>query len=141
MRKILFAFLAISALATWAMPQKANAITLAQNGTTAYVIALANDAIPAEKTAADQLQKYFQQVTGAAISIKSEGDVNADAPQILVGAGARVKVLLPKQDWDSLGSDGIVIKTVGKNLILAGGRPRGTLYAVFQFLQDEVGCR
>ena len=141
MRKIVLLVLANLLVAGCAMAQKGNAITLAQNGKTSYTIALASDAIPAEKTAADQLQKYFQQVTGATISIKSEGDVNADAPQILVGAGARVKVLLPKQDWDSLGSDGIVIKTVGKNLILAGGRPRGTLYAVYQFLEDEAGCR
>ena len=117
------------------------AIHLAQNGKSSYVIALAKDAIPAEKTAAEQLQKYFQQITGAQIPIESETAVNANAPQILVGAGERVKVLLPQQDWKSLGSDGIVIKTVGKNLILAGGRPRGTLYAVFQFLEDSAGCR
>src|SRR5690606_19567395 len=49
--------------------------------------------------------------------------------------------LLPNQNWSSLTSDGIVIKTVGKNLVLAGGRPRGALYAVFQFLESSVGCR
>lgn len=114
---------------------------LAQNGKTHYVIALANDAIPAEKTAAEQLQQYLQQVTGAQFFIEPETSVKAGTPQILVGDGARVKALLPHQDWDSLGTDGIVIKTVGNNLILAGGRPRGTLYAVFQFLEDSVGCR
>jgi hypothetical protein len=116
-------------------------IALAQNGRTPYVIALANDAIPAEKTATDELKTYLQQVTGATFSIESETAVNANTPQILVGAGARTKVLLPDQDWASLGTDGIVIKTVGKNLILAGGRPRGSLYAVYQFLEDTVGCR
>ena len=30
---------------------------------------------------------------------------------------------------------------MGEDLILAGGDPRGTLYAVYTFLQDEVGCR
>lgn len=122
---------------------------MAQNGTlrlaedhkTSYVIALANDAIPAEKTAAGQLQKYLQEVTGATFNIQPEDEVEADAPQILVGAGERVKVLLPQLDWKSLGTDGIVIKTVGDKLILAGGRPRGTLYAVFQFLEEEAGCR
>ena len=117
------------------------AVTLAQDQKTSYTIALADDAIPAEKTAAQQLQKYLQQVTGATFPIEAETKVKAAAPQILVGAGTRAKALLPQQDWSSLGHDGIVIKTVGDNLILAGGRPRGTLYAVFQFLQDEVGCR
>src|SRR5690606_12652108 len=90
---------------------------------------------------AEQLQKYLQQVTGAAFPIQPETAVAANAPQILIGAGERARVLLPAQDWSTLGSDGIVIKTVGNNLVLAGGRPRGTLYAVFQFLEDEVGCR
>ena len=115
-------------------------IHLAQNGKTSYVIALANDAIPAEITAAEQLQKYLLQVTGATFLIQSEAAAKDGTPKILVGAGDRVKVLLPHQDWASLGNDGIVIKTVGKDLILAGGRPRGTLYAVFQFLED-AGCR
>lgn len=123
--------------------QAANAqpLELVRDQQTSYVIALAADAIPAEKTAAEQLQKYLQQVTGAAFPIQSETQVNADVPQILVGAGTRVRSLLPAQDWNALGHDGIIIKTVGKNLILAGGRPRGSLYAVFQFLEDEVGCR
>jgi hypothetical protein len=116
-------------------------ITLAQNQKTSYVIALANDAIPAEKTAAEQLQKYLQQVTGATFSIQPETAVKPDAPQILVGAGQRVGVLLPRQAGSTPGSDGIVIQSVGQNLILSGDRPRGALYAVFQFLEDEIGCR
>ena len=33
------------------------------------------------------------------------------------------------------------MKTVGRNLVLAGRAPRGTLYAVYTFLEDVVGCR
>lgn len=117
------------------------ALTLAQDGQTNYSIVLAEGAIPAEKTAASQLQEHLQKVTGATFAIKPEGEVSANAPQILVGAGSRTQRLLPKQNWSALGSDGIVIQTVGQNLILAGGRPRGVLYAVFEFLEKEVGCR
>ena len=116
-------------------------IELAKNGHSQYVIVLAADAIPSEKMAADELQKYLQEITGTTFPIQSETEVNINAPQILVGSGTKAKVLLPHQNWNSLGSDGIVIKTVGNNLILAGGRPRGTLYAVFQFLEDSAGCR
>jgi hypothetical protein len=140
MKKI-FVFLLLNLLTSTHVFAQNNVLSFAQNGKSSYVIALASDAIPAEKTAAEQFQKYFQQVTGASISIKQENEVAGDAPQVLIGAGARVKVLLPNQDWKSLGSDGIVIKTVGNNLVLAGGRPRGTLYAVFQFLEDVAGCR
>jgi len=141
MKKILITCLLFLAVLGLVQSQAMANIHLAQNGKTSYIIALAADAIPAEKTAAEQLQKYFQQITGAPISIESENAVPSSAPQIYVGAGDHVKVLLPQQDWKALGSDGIVIKTVGNKLILAGGRPRGTLYAVFQFLEDSAGCR
>jgi len=40
-----------------------------------------------------------------------------------------------------LGDEEIVIKTVKNCLILTGGEPRGTLYAVYTFLEDYLGCR
>lgn len=138
----LFTFLLAGLLAMCYFTGRADAaLTLASGGKTAYVITLAADAIPAEKTAAAQLQKYLGQVTGTRFAIANEREVDAKSPQILVGAGRRVKALLRQQDWEALGRDGIVIKTVGKNLVLAGGRPRGSLYAVFEFLEESAGCR
>ncbi len=118
-------------------------VMLAQSGKTEFVIALAADAIPAEKNAATQLQKYLQQVTNVEFPIKSETEVAANAPQILVGAGTRAAKLAPHTgSTPGTGGDGIVIKTVGDNiLVLSGDRPRGSLYAVFQFLEDAVGIR
>lgn len=129
----------LACTATMSTPAAAQ-IILAQNQKTDYVITLAADAIPAEKTAAQELQKYLQQVTGAAFPIGNEKEARGGA-HIYIGAGPRVKALLPQQNWGALGADGIVIKSVGKDLILAGGRPRGTLYATYQFLENEAGCR
>lgn len=42
-------------------------------------------------------------------------------------------------DGSKMGSEEWAIKTVGSNLILTGGRPRGTLYAVYHFLEDQCG--
>jgi len=116
-------------------------LTLSTSGKTDYVIVVAEDAIPAEKTAAEQLRKYLNEITGADFVIKSEKGLSANQPQILVGSGPKVKEMLPKVDWKGLGEDGVVIRTEGKNLILAGGRPRGTLYAVFEFLEKATGAR
>ena len=124
-----------------AVPKAAGTLTLAEDGKSSYVIVLGADAIESEKTAAQQLQDNLQKVTGVNLPIKSEAEVKASAPQILVGLSARVRRLLPHQDWKALGSDGIVLQTSGPNLILAGGRPRGALYAVFEFLEKQVGCR
>ncbi len=125
----------LSAFATIAHAQMP--LTLAQNGQSRAVIALAQDAIPAERTAAAQLQKYLQQMTGATFAIQPEQEVADNAPQILVGQAARSKALLPNANWSNPGKDGIIIHTTGNKLILAGERPRGTLYAVFQFLEDN----
>ncbi|MCK7482461.1 MAG: hypothetical protein M0C28_39075 [Candidatus Moduliflexus flocculans] len=40
-----------------------------------------------------------------------------------------------------LAAESIVVRTAGNDLVLAGGGPRGTLYAVYTFLEDVVGCR
>jgi hypothetical protein len=117
------------------------ALKLADNGKSDYVIALADDAIPAEQTAAGQLQKFFQQVTGVRLEIKPEAQVAATAPQIVVGSGARAKALLPQVKWGQLETDTIILKTVGNKVVLAGDRPRGALYSVFEFLETQVGCR
>jgi len=116
-------------------------VTLAKDGSSSHVIVVPENAIPAEKTAAEQFKKYFAEITGADLKIVPEKGVAAGTPQILIGAGKRAKELMPDQRWKELGHDGIVIKTVGEDLILAGGQPRGTLYAVFRFLQDTVGCQ
>ena len=117
---------------------------IATLGKTTYTIALAADAIPAEKTAAQELQKYLQQVTSAEFFIEPETAVAQSAPQILIANGTRAKKLLARgaASTRSVGEDGIVIKTIGaKTLILSGDRPRGTLSAVFQVLEDAVGIR
>ncbi len=116
-------------------------LTLAREGKAVYRIVEADNATSSEKTAARELQKYLQQVTGASFTVVGEAEAADDGPRIFVGAGSSVKALLPDQDWDALGTDGIVVRSVGEDLILAGGRPRGTLYAVYEFLEEAVGCR
>ncbi len=140
MKYFYFLFL-LSIIAIAGNSAQAQQIVLSANGQSEYVISTPEDAAPAETNAAVQFQKYFQQITGAQLTIKTETETGPTQKQILIGAGHRVKTLLPNQNWNELGHDGILIKTVGHQLILAGGRPRGTLYAVYQFLEDVAGCR
>lgn len=119
----------------------ARSLVLAAGGKTDYAIVVARDAIEPERNAAKELQDYLKQVTGATFAIHTDAEAPTSEAEILIGQSEQVRKLVPKIDWDSLGQDGIVMKTVGKRLILAGGRPRGTLYAVYTFLEDMVGCR
>jgi hypothetical protein len=112
--------------------------TIAQNGAAKAVIVVAEEAAEPERHAADELAGFLRQITGAKFEIQSPPA--AGQSRLLVGPGA-AKLAVEDFSTDGLGSDGIVIRTVGDDLILAGGRPRGTLYAVYTFLEEHVGCR
>ncbi len=127
--------------AAMSMGSEATGMPLAKDGKAVCAIVVAADAMAPEKTAARELSDYLGKVTGAQFGVRGEADVPADAAQIVVGPSARTKRLCPGVDWSALGQDGIVVKTVGSRLVLAGGRPRGTLYAVYTFLEDVVGVR
>jgi len=111
------------------------------DGKAAFVIVVADDAIPAEKTAAKELKKYLDKITGASFTIKSETGSSASEPQIVVGAGQRAKEFLGSGfDWKQVGLDGIVLQSGNGWLVLAGDRPRGSLYAVYELLEG-LGVR
>lgn len=122
-----------------AVAQRATAMTLARDGKTAYAIVLDAQASAPERTAAQRLQYYLREVTGAEFPIVAAP--RAKGPNLWVGQSPAVSALLPGIDWEALGSEGIVMRTVGDDLVLAGGLPRGSLYAVYSFLEDCVGCR
>src|SRR6185436_14622538 len=44
-------------------------------------------------------------------------------------------------DVSKLGEDGFVLRTVGEGLWIAGATGRATLYGVYAFLEDYLGCR
>jgi hypothetical protein len=113
-------------------------MTVAQDGRAKAVIVVAADATEPERHAADELAGFLRQITGA--EFETQAPPAAGQSRLLVGPDA---AKLAEADFSTagLGSDGIVIRTVDDDLILAGGRPRGTLYAVYTFLEDYGGCR
>lgn len=137
---LLILILTVALIAVNAPVSRAD-ITIAADARTDYVITLPSEPTAPQQTAAKELQKYLAQATGAELPVRSETQVSKNAPQIVVGASDRMRELAPDADVSSLQPDGIIMKTVGKNLILAGDPPRGTLYAVFTFLEEHVGVR
>ncbi|MEI8078030.1 MAG: DUF4838 domain-containing protein [bacterium] len=121
-------------------------LPLATDGNAVACITLAASATPAEKSAAIELAAYLKQVTGAEFAIVTPPQA-AGRPVIAVGPGAAKAVApdmeLAKAGDRGLGEDGIVLKSAPPNLILTGaeGATRGTLYAVYEFLEREVGVR
>ncbi|MFA9478323.1 DUF4838 domain-containing protein [Phycisphaerales bacterium AB-hyl4] len=119
----------VTATGTWAASTSAD--TLASR----IAIVVAEQATPAERNAADQLQRYLGKIYGVEFDVIAEPAEERD--HIFVGRSQWTQGI----DLGPLGTEGIVIQTRERDMILIGGPPRGTLNAVFTFLQDEMGCR
>ncbi len=101
-------------------------------------IQVSKDAIPAEMTAAKELQAGLKKIFSIDFPIV-KGDVSA--PAIRVGQSPETARLLGNLDFKTLKPDEIILKLVGDNLILTGDRPRGSLYAVYELLERVYGVR
>ncbi len=127
------------ALTQLSMPIQAK-MQIASEGTARCVIVTQPGATVAERYAADELASMLKQITGAAFEIKELKD-DAPASAIIVGPGPVSAKVFPEVELSKFGNEDYAIRTKGGRLLLAGGRPRGTLYAVYRFLQEELGVR
>ena len=117
----------------------AGELLLAAGGRAAVAIRIASDAIPAEQTAARELATYLGRVTGAEFRVVDEADAAEAEATIEVGPTSSARAVLPEAT--GLAAERWGIRSDGRRLYLYGGRPRGVLYAVYHFLEDEVGVR
>ncbi len=114
------------------------ALLLAEHKTTKYRIICAASEDPAVANAAAEFAAYFQKITGCDIPVLSETAPMTDA-EIVIGRTRDADAVI--DDIDALGDDGFVIHTIGQRLYLLGASGRGTLYAVYDFLETYTGCR
>jgi len=114
--------------------------SITENNKPNAVIVVADDATAPEKNAGNELAKYINKISGVELEIVNTPSKNTN--NIYIGQTDLTKKILGDNfNWKKLKDDGIVIKS-GKNyLVLAGDRPRGSLYAVYTFLEDNLGCR
>jgi len=136
--KIILLLAALSFAAGYAKTPKEETVLIAEDGVAKAVIVITQDATEPQQHAAAELANFLEQITTAKFEIVHPSA--ADKPRLLVGPEA-AKLAIADFSPDGLGTDGIVIRTVGNDLVLAGGHPRGTLYAVYTFLEDHLGCR
>ena len=123
----------------------AEKLTLADRGTTEYTILVPESASPVQISAAAELAETLQEISGVPFPVKKESEIASVSPEeklLVIGPGAASKALLgPETDEDAVPYDGIILKQAGKSIVFSGHRQRGPLYAVYTFLEDELGCR
>jgi len=118
----------------------AQSLTLADNGRSDFRIVIAKTPSPSVQWAAEELQKWLKEMTGATLPIVAD-DTPVGAHEIVLGANARLQALGVEAPLKELGVEGYILRTKGPHLLLIGGPVRGAVYSVFGLLEDHLGCR
>jgi len=113
---------------------------LVEGGQSAYTVVVEADASASEQHAAEELRAHFQACTGGELPVADQ--LPADGgPAIVLGCGPAAKSLGVEPSADELGEQGYVMKTAGLHLVIAGTPAAGTLYGVYDFLEQHLGVR
>ncbi len=96
------------------------------------VVVVAPNATAPEKLAAEELAKGLGDILGLLARVQESSAPPANA--IVVGQST---LLAPDIDWAKLGSEEVLIQNRDGRLLVGGGRPRGTVYAVNRLLHRQ----
>ncbi|RIJ48035.1 DUF4838 domain-containing protein [Maribellus luteus] len=115
--------------------------TLFKDRATPYRIIVAADASESEQWAAQELQHWLAKISKATFPIKTD-DEEITGHEIIVGYNKRSLALLGGNvEIPAETDDSYVYQNINENILLLGGKQRGAMYAVFSFLENELGCR
>jgi len=116
-------------------------LTLAHNGKSEFRVVVPENAPELMEYAAKELQTFLHEISGARLPIVSDAKP-VGKHEILLGDNAHLAKVGVWIDFRKLGKEGFTIRTTDDgHLIIAGATPRGTLYGVYAFLEERLGCR
>ena len=104
-----------------------------------WTIITAKDAIPSEHFAAEEFQRLFAQRTGIELPIADSPPVSVG--NVFIGHGKSMAESAVGFGVDEFGEEGLRYIVTEENIAIAGGRPRGTLYGVYEFAERVLGIR
>lgn len=102
-------------------------------------IVVPDNAIPAETYAAEEFRDHYRLASGITLPIVQKTD-RVDR-HIFIGAGASMRSCEVGFSTDQFKPEELRIVIRDDNIAIAGGRPRGTLYGVYAFLENYLGVR
>ena len=108
-------------------------------GYSPWKIVLASDPSPSVRYAAEEFAMFFEQLCGARLPIISDSVFPASY-EIVIGESLRTSddCGCPK---DIAGGEDVWYQIREDRVVIAGGGLRGTLYSVYEFLENECGVR
>ena len=97
-----------------------------------YQIVVPNQVNPIEQQAADKLRHYVAEILHKSLILKREEDYHSGSA-FFIGQTRYAKT------WDvpfeALKGDGFIYRPVERNLIIAGGKDKGTLFGIYGLLE------
>ena len=111
--------------------------TIFSQGKSDYKIELSPNASESEKWAAKELQTALKEMSGVELPVTSSA---GKSPKIVIGYDAKLLQLTGIKEPEN-NDESFVYLNSGPDIYIFGGRLRGTMYGVFSFLENELGCR
>ena len=118
---------------------KRKTYTLFSDGKSDYRIAISSVASESEKYAAGEMQHWLKEISGVELPVQNI-DQSFTGPQIVIGYNDFIKGktgLNAPADLD----ESFHYFNSGADILICGGKLRGTMYGVMAFLENELGCR
>ena len=75
------------------------------------------------------------------MKLNIRNNINRSDRHIFIGASKMLQCSNVGFSIDDFGEEDLRIIISAENIAIAGGRPRGTLYGVYTFLEDYLGVR
>lgn len=119
----------------------ADTLKLAADGKALCQIVISDSPSAVERTAAKELKEHLDIMARADFPILPYSKAENGKASIYVGDSPGSKKILGELDMSSLPADTVILKSSGNSLALAGHPKRGSLYAVYTLLEDELGVR
>ena len=117
---------------------------LVNGGISEYRILLAANSLENELVAAQELQNFLYEATGATLPILYGDDVADNAPIISIGQTERADAASLSVEGLDLNRSGYLMKTVGNSLYIIADEQfegLGCVYAVYDMLEDCIDYR
>jgi hypothetical protein len=123
-------------------PLCAQDLTLATRGQpAACTIVRSAHASPSQLYAAEEFQRFTEQMTGVKLPIITDAEPLPESAILVGDTRHTAEVLGSPVDLEALGDDGFRLRCLPPHLLILGGPVRGTLYGVYEVLEQFGGCR
>lgn len=112
--------------------KKENCICLCENSATEYSIIVAKNTAQETLSCAEEMQKILKKMTGCLFPIKNDSCAPQKCEIVIGNTNRGIK--------ESAGENGFVITCDGERVLLYGYDEITTVYAVYTFLEEHLGC-